>query len=291
MGPIFINVDPTIVRLGHFSLRWYGLFIGLAIVAAFLVALREARRKGVAEDDVYGLGIWAVLGGILGARLLHVIDRWPDYAQDPTAILAIQNGGLAIYGAILGGVAAGAIYARRHGLSIGRMADLAAPAIVLGQAIGRIGCLINGDALGAPTNLPWGVVYLNPEAMAPNLGVAYHPTPAYEMIGDVLIFALLWRLRRRVKTEGVLFLVYLALYSTLKFAATLVRQEVVWLGGLQEAQLVSMAGGLVAVAVLIYLSRKPTLAVQSGMPSSGYGQERSRRPRGKGHPQGAQKGR
>ncbi|HEX2924222.1 MAG TPA: prolipoprotein diacylglyceryl transferase, partial [Chloroflexota bacterium] len=242
MGPIFVNVDPTIVRLGHFSLRWYGLFIGLAIVAAFLVALREAHRKGVAEDDVYGLGMWAVLGGLVGARLLHVIDRWPDYAQDPVSILYIQNGGLAIYGAILGGVAAGAVYSRRHGLSIGRMADLAAPAIVLGQAIGRIGCLINGDALGSPTNLPWGVAYLNPEAMAPSLGVAYHPTPAYEMIGDILIFALLWRLRHRVKAEGVLFLVYLALYSTLKFSVTLVRQEVVWLGGLQEAQLVSMAG-------------------------------------------------
>jgi phosphatidylglycerol:prolipoprotein diacylglycerol transferase len=157
------------------------------------------------------------------------------------------------------------------------MADLAAPAIILGQAIGRIGCLINGDALGAPTNLPWGVVYLNPEAMAPSLGVAYHPTPAYEMIGDVLIFALLWRLRGRLKTDGALFLVYLALYSTLKFTVTLLRQEVVWLGGLQEAQLVSMAGGLVAVALLIYLSRKPTLAAQPDMPSVGHGQERSSR--------------
>lgn len=256
VGPIFIDVDPTIVRLGHFSLRWYGLFIGLAIAAAFFVVLREARRKGVAEDDVYGLGMWAVVGGFVGARLLHVIDRWPEYAAQPAAILAIQNGGLAIFGGILGGVAAGAIYARRRGLPIARMADLAAPGLILAQAIGRIGCIINGDALGAPTDLPWGVAYLNPEAMAPSLGVAYHPTPAYEFVGDLLIFALLWALRGRLRVEGSLFLLYLALYSGLKFAVTLVRQEVVWFAGLQEAQLVSLLGGLAALGLLIYISRR-----------------------------------
>ncbi|MCL4371383.1 MAG: prolipoprotein diacylglyceryl transferase [Chloroflexi bacterium] len=264
VGPIFIDIDPTIARLGHYSLRWYGLFINLAIVAAFVVALREARRKGVAEDDVYGLGAWAVLGGFVGARLLHVIDRWPEYLAQPSAIFAIQNGGLAIYGAILGGVAAGALYARRHGLSIGRMADLAAPGIVLGQAIGRIGCLIQGDALGAPTSLPWGVVYLNPEAMAPSLGVAYHPTPAYELIGDILIFAMLWGLRKRLKTEGALFLMYLTLYSTLKFTVTLVRQEVLWLAGLQEAQVVSLVGGLASLGLLIYLSKRQLREVDCG---------------------------
>lgn len=262
VGPIVIDVDPAIVQLGHFSLRWYGLFIGLAILAAFLVVLREARRKGVAEDDVYGLGVWAILGGIVGARLLHVLDRWPYYAAQPAAILAFQEGGLAIYGAILGGATAGALYARARGLSIARMADLVAPGLVLGQAVGRIGCLINGDALGAPTNLPWGVVYLNPGAMAPSLGVAYHPTPAYELVGDLLIFALLWRLRTSLKPEGTLFLVYLALYSALKFAVTFLRQEAPFIGGLQEAQVVSLAGGLAAVGLLVWLARRQPARVQ-----------------------------
>lgn len=268
VGPIVIDIDPIILRLGHFSLRWYGLFIGLAIAAAFYVALREARRKGVAEDDVFSLGSWGVLGGFVGARLFHVLDRWPDYADRPAAIFAVQDGGLAIYGAIIGGVAAGALYARRRGLSVGRMADVAAPGLILAQAIGRIGCIINGDALGAPTGQSWGLVYVNPGAMAPSLGVAYHANPVYEMVGDLLIFALLWRLRTRLKSDGALFLIYLSLYSALKFGVSFFRQEAVLLAGLQEAQLLSMAGGLVAVALLVLLSRTQPPAVEMAATSA-----------------------
>ncbi len=264
MGPIVINIDPIIVQVGHFTLRWYGLFIALAIVAGFSVALREARRKGVSEDDVYGVGMWGVLGGLVGARLFHVIDRWPYYITRPTAVFAIQDGGLAIYGAIIGGVVAGAIYARRRRISIPLMLDLTAPALLVGQAIGRIGCLINGDSLGPATNLPWGFVYVNPAALAPSLGVAYQPVPAYEMIGDLLILALIWRLRTRLKVKGALFLVYLTLYSILKFADTFLRHEVLFLGGFQEAQVLSMAGGIVAIGALIWLARRqPLLANES----------------------------
>ncbi len=267
MGPIVIDIDPVILRLGHFALRWYGLFIGLGIAAAFFVALREARRKGVAEDDVFSLGIWGVLGGFVGARLFHVVDRWPDYITRPTAIFAIQDGGLAIYGAIIGGLVAGIIYARRRGLSAPVMMDIAAPGLILAQAIGRIGCLINGDTVGAQTNLPWGTVYVNPDAMAPSLGVAYHPTAAYEMIGDLLIFSLLWRFRTRFRPDGVLFLVYLLLYSALKFGVTFLRREVLFLGGFQEAQVLSLAGGLVAVGMLIWLTRRSPVA--AGVPLLG----------------------
>ncbi len=259
MGPIVIDIDPVIFQVGHFALRWYGLFITAGIFVGFAVALREARRKGVAEDDVYGVGMWGVLGGLVGARLFHVIDRWPYYITHPAAAFAIQDGGLAIYGAIVGGVAAGAIYARRRGISIPLMLDLTAPALLIGQAIGRIGCLINGDSLGPATNLPWGFVYLNPAALAPSLGVAYQPVPAYELLGDLLIFALIWRLRTRLKVKGALFLVYLTLYSILKFGDTFLRHEVLFLGGFQEAQVLSMTGGIVAVGVLIWLARRQSL--------------------------------
>ncbi len=256
MGPIVIDVNPAILQVGHYSLRWYGVFIAVAILVAFAISLREARRRGISADDVYGVGTWGVVGGIVGARLLHVIDRWPEYAARPAAIFAFQEGGLAIYGAILGGVAAGALYARRRKLSVPRMADLAAPGLVLAQAIGRIGCIFNGDALGSPTDLPWGVAYLNPGAMVPALGVAYQPTPAYELIGDVLIFALLWRLRTRRMADGTLFSIYLLLYSALKFGVTFARQEVIFLAGMQEAQVVSAAGGIAAAGFLLWLRRR-----------------------------------
>jgi len=253
MGPIVIDIDPVIFHIGHFSVGWYGVSIAVAIVAAFSLGLREARRKGIPEDEIYSMGLWAVPAGLIGARLLHVIDKWSYYMANPLAALAIQDGGLAILGAILGGSIAGFGYARRRGLSLGRVADAAAPALILGQAIGRIGCTINGDAVGAPTDLPWGFVYINPGAMAPSLGQAYHPTQVYEMAWDLLVLGLLWWARGRIKVDGLLFLIYLSLYSAGKFTISFWRQEAPFLFGLQEAQVVALATIAFAVAMAVSL--------------------------------------
>ncbi len=251
MGPIIINIDPVIIGVGHFALRWYGASIMLGIVAAFIVSVREAKRKGLDPNEIYSLGMWAVLGGIVGARLFHVIDNWSYYSANPGSILALQQGGLAILGGILGGTAVGAVYIGRHGLPLGRVADAVAPGMILGQAIGRIGCIVNGDAVGAPTNLPWGFVYTNPGAMAPSLGDAYQPTQVYEMLWDLLVFGLLWWARGRIKLEGGLFLAYLGLYSAGKFLISFWRQEAPFLFGLQEAQAVALAT-IVVVAALAF---------------------------------------
>lgn len=255
MGPIVIAIDPVLFSLGHFQVRWYGLAIGLAIVVGFAVALREAGRKGLPEDQMYSLGMWAVLAAFLGARALHVVDNRQFYMANPAAILALQNGGLAILGGVLGGTAGGLLYARHKGMSVGKVADAAAPALILGQAIGRIGCTINGDAVGAPTDLPWGFVYLHPGAMAPTLGDAYHPTQVYEMLWDLGVFAFLWWARKRVRVDGALFLAYLSLYAAGKFAISAFRQEAVWFLGLQEAQVVSLLTIAVAVPLLVALTR------------------------------------
>src|SRR3990172_2410234 len=238
MGPIVIGLDPVIFRLGHFAVNWYGLFIAIGILAAFWLAGREGRRRGLDAEAISTLGLWGILGGIVGARLFHLIDNWPAYAANPSAIFALQNGGLAIWGGIVGGAVAGGLYARRRGLPLGAMADIAAPALIFGQAIGRVGCIVNGDSLGAPTALPWGFVYTNPAAKGPQLGVAFQPTPLYEMLGDLLILAALWKLRTRLRVPGQLFLLYIVLYAVNKFTVSLLRQEVVLIFGLQEAQLI-----------------------------------------------------
>ncbi|MHB1131586.1 MAG: prolipoprotein diacylglyceryl transferase [Chloroflexota bacterium] len=235
---------------------WYGIGIASAILVGFWLALREARRKGLPEDDVYNVGMWGVLAAFLGARLFHVIDNWAYYAANPSAILAVQNGGLAILGGILGGLAGGLLYARRRQLPLAKLLDAAAPALILGQAIGRIGCTINGDAVGAPTNLPWGFVYLNPGAMAPSLGQAYQPTQVYEMLWDLGVFALLWWARKRVRVDGALFLAYISLYSAGKFAISALRQEAIWFLGLQEAQIVSLLVLVIALPALWVLGAK-----------------------------------
>ncbi len=253
MGPIVIDIDPVLFSIGHFALRWYGLAIAAGIAAGLFVALREAKRKGLPEDEFFNLALWALLAAFVGARLFHVVDYWQFYLANPGAILNLQNGGLAIYGGILGGLAGGLLYARRQRLPIGKLLDAAAPALILGQAIGRIGCTINGDSVGAPTDLPWGFVYLNPGAMAPSLGTAYQPTQAYEMLWDLGVFAFLWWARKRVQPDGVLFLAYLSLYSVGKFVITTLRQETVIAFGLQQAQVVSLLTLAVTVPLLVAL--------------------------------------
>lgn len=234
-----IDIDPVIVHLGPLALSWYGLFVALAITVGLWLAFREARRKGLPLDEIESLAFWVFAGGIVGARALHVIDRWDLYAAQPHMVVAIWNGGLAIVGAVLGGTLAGVLVAWRRGLPVLRISDAAAPAVVLGQAIGRFACLFTGDAVGRPTS-GFGVTYLHPSAMAPQLGVAYEPIFLYEMGWDLGVFAVLWWLRARLRIDGQLFAAYLALYAVGKFALTFFRTETVWLAGLQEAQLLSI---------------------------------------------------
>lgn len=253
MGQIVITIDPAIVHLGPLALRWYGLAVLAGLLAGFWLAGREAQRKRLPEGLIADLAVWVIPGGLLGARLLHVIDRWPSYLANPAAALALTEGGLAIQGALLGGLLAGAVALRRRGLRVGPVVDAAAPGLLLGQAIGRIGCLVTGDAVGAPTTLPWGVVYTNPAALVPQLGVAYQPAFAYEALWDLAVLALLWRLRTRLRPDGAAFALYLMLYGAGKFLVSFARVEVVWLGGLQQAQVVA---ALLVLAGLAWLSTR-----------------------------------
>jgi phosphatidylglycerol:prolipoprotein diacylglycerol transferase len=248
---ITIDVDPVLLHMGPFSISWYAVAVLAGVIAAVWLTRRESRRKGIPSDAVMGIVPWVLLGGLLGARVLHVIDRWDFYASNPAQILAVQNGGLAILGAILGGSVAGGIAAWRAGLPVRRLFDAAAPGVVLGQAIGRFGCLVTGDALGPATGGGWGIIYRNPGAMSPELGVAYQPVFLYEQIWDLVVFAALWAMRRRLATDGQLFALYLGLYAIGKFALTFLRTEQVWLWGLQQAQLlalVALAGAVVWAA-------------------------------------------
>lgn len=250
MGPIVIDLDPVIGHLGPFALRWYGLAALAGLLAGLWLAGREAQRKRLPEGLMGDLALWVIPGGLIGARLLHVIDRWPTYLADPAAALAITEGGLAIQGALLGGFLAGAVVLWRRGLRIGPVVDAIAPGLLLGQAIGRLGCLVTVDAVGAPTSPPWGIVYTNPAAMAPQLGVAYQPAFAYEALWDLAALAVLWRARTRLRPDGAVFALYLVLYGTGKFLVSFARAELIWLGGLQQAQLLAAMLVLAGVAWL-----------------------------------------
>src|SRR5574338_212044 len=215
---ITINIDPVIFSIGHFMFRWYALIVITAITVGIWLAAREAERKGFKKEEIYDVAMWVIFPGILGARLFHVLDHWGhEYAANPIRALYIWEGGLAIWGAVVVGILAVAVIAWRRGWRLTRLLDAAVPGLVLAQAIGRVACIITGDAMGKPTNGPFGFAYTSPEAMVPTLVVNYTPMPVYEIIANLGIFALLWQLRKRDWPDGLLFLVYLTLYSLERF--------------------------------------------------------------------------
>lgn len=253
---IEIGIDPILFHIGSFTIGWHGILVVLAVMVGVAVAVWFARGAAIDRRIIYGVAPWAILGGMAGARLVHVLDYLDIYVNNPMAIIRFWEGGLSIFGAILGGTLAGAIYARVRGLPLGHLADLIAPGLILAQAVGRIGCTINGDAYGTPTSLPWAFVYTNPDAFAP-LGVPGHPVPVYEILWDLLVFAVIWRLRGRLRPEGSLFLVYLCLYSLGRFFLSFLRgAEQPVLGMLHQAHVIALLVLVIAVPLLIYRMRQ-----------------------------------
>ena len=259
MFQIEIGIDPIIAQLGPFALRWYSLAVMVAIVIAAVVTRRELTRRGIALRNFDTIAFWTVVGGILGARLFHVIDSPERFIENPAEIFAVWEGGLAIYGAVGGGFAALAIMSRTYRFPFRRVLDAIAPGLVLAQAFGRIGCITNGgDAWGAPTPWPFAFIYTNPDAtMIPRelLGVPTHPYAVYDMALNLVIFAVIWPLRKRLLPPGAIFAVFAALYAAGRFVISFVRQEKIWFWGLQEAQviaLIALGVSLVTLAWLLY---------------------------------------
>ena len=254
---ITISIDPIIFNIGHFALRWYSLIILMAIVVAIWLTAREAGRRGFKSEDICDAAIWIILGGLLGARLFHVLDHWSDeFALNPIRALYVWEGGLAIWGALVGGLVAGALIAWRRGWRFPKLLDAAAPGLVLAQAIGRIACVITGDAMGKPTSGPFGFAYTSPNALVPKLGVYYTPMPVYEIIVNLGIFILLWQFRKRTWADGKLFLVYLILYSLERFFLAFTSSYRIIAFGLTQSQIVAIFGFAIAVALLAWRPRK-----------------------------------
>jgi phosphatidylglycerol:prolipoprotein diacylglycerol transferase len=246
-----INWNP-ISYWGLVPINWYGLTMALGFLVGGYLVWRWAPKYRVPREKIEGLLLWIIVGTVVGARIYYVVQNdFESYVHEPWRIFAVWEGGLAFFGGLFGGIAAAYLYCRRAKLKFSHVADLFAPAIPIGAAIGRISCGLAGMDYGTPTSLPWGVIYKNPNSYAPIDGIPRHPDQYYELIGDLVIAGILIKLRGRLP-DGGLFLIYLILFSVLRFFIFFVRGSVEPVAfGLKNAQLTAIAILMVAVPLLI----------------------------------------
>ena len=233
------------------DIMWYGVLMASAMILCVFLALKEGKRVKISEDDILNLAIIAIPCGLLGARLYYVIFNWSWYSKHMSEILNFRGGGMAIHGALIGGILAGFIYTKIKKINFFKMADTVMIGIPLGQAIGRWGNFINVEAYGTKTNLPWRMgIY---EA---GKYIEVHPTFLYESIWDLGIFIFLWFFRKHKKYEGQLAIYYLILYSLGRFFIEGLRTDSLMIGPLRMAQVISITTIIVCLILHKILSKK-----------------------------------
>ncbi|XFA73613.1 prolipoprotein diacylglyceryl transferase [Thermosynechococcaceae cyanobacterium Okahandja] len=242
MLAVFQSPGATL-NLGILSLRWYGLLIALAVFIGIWLSQRLARQRQMDSDAIADVAIWLVIGAIPAARLYYVAFNWGYYQSHLEQVVQIWRGGIAIHGAILGGMAAMALFTYWHRMSFWQLADVIAPSLILGQAIGRWGNFFNSEAFGAPTDLPWKLyipVYQRPPDLLSE--AYYHPTFLYESLWNLGVFVLLLWLfgQPRYQKPGTLLLTYAIAYSLGRFWIEGLRLDSLMLGPLRIAQVVSL---------------------------------------------------
>lgn len=258
----FTSPGPILLDWGPLSIRWYGFLIASAVLIGVTLSQWLARRRHVDPDLLSDLAIWLVLAAIPSARLYYVLFQWQEYAQHPDQIIAIWKGGIAIHGAVIGGLIASLIFARIRRISFWQLADLVAPSLILGQAIGRWGNFFNSEAFGAPTDLPWKLyIPLERRPLGYEQYAYFHPTFLYESVWDFMVFASLiwlffWGLKHPSRLKiGTLFLVYLVGYSCGRFWIEGLRTDSLMLGPLRIAQVVSLIQITIGASGLLWLYR------------------------------------
>jgi phosphatidylglycerol:prolipoprotein diacylglycerol transferase len=249
---ITININPVAFTIGPFEVGWYGIMVALAVITLVVWALVSVKKGyGLTYNIVVNGALVGIPSGVIISRLLHVIDLWDYYVKNPGQI--IGGSGLTIWGAVLGAALGVWIYSRFSKISFGHLADVIVPGIILAQAIGRVGCTILGDDYGFPTSLPWGFVYTHPASPAnQNMGLTpTHPVVVYEIIFNLIVFGILVALRKKLKPDGSLFLVYLALYSVWRIGSDFLREGTDFLFGLHQAQIIGIVVLVICVVLLI----------------------------------------
>jgi phosphatidylglycerol:prolipoprotein diacylglycerol transferase len=225
------NPQPTILSFGFLNIYWYGMFVVTGTLVALAITMKLAKRAGLPTDKFFDLSFYTIIGGIIGARIYHILLELPYYIKNPLNIFKVWEGGLAIHGGIIAGLLIAFLYCRKNNLNFWLSAAIITPGMALGQAIGRWGNYFNQELFGKPTTLPWGIpinivnrpdIYISSEY--------FHPTFLYESLGNITIFLIMLFLVKKIinkknVTPQIAVLSYLALYSFLRFMTEFLRTD------------------------------------------------------------------
>jgi phosphatidylglycerol---prolipoprotein diacylglyceryl transferase len=265
-------MHPRLLTTPFFTIHTFGVLLAAAYVAAFWWLMREGRREHLDIDALSSLGFWAIAGAVIGAKALMILRDLPEYVSTPSAVLSSSVLASAgdFYGGFIGALVASALFFwRSPQLPFWQTADICGPAIALGQAIGRIGCLMAGDDYGRPTRMPWAVTFTDSDAAtiggAP-LGVPLHPVQAYEALVCALLFVSLIQLLRRKRFHGEVILAYTLLYAIARFVLEFFRGDAdrgFVLGWLSTSQFIAAILGPVAIVLLMANRRRQACSPRS----------------------------
>ncbi len=247
-------MHPIIIQFGSLAIRSYGVVLVIAFLVAFYLAKYDSKRINLNEKSMDSIANYLLLGGLIGARLYYGLFYDPYYYfTKPWSLLFIWQGGLAVHGAIIGGILSLCIFSKRHSVEFLKLADLFAPFLLLGQAIGRIGCFLNGCCYGLPTEKPWGVIFAKDSLAYYQYGFkTLHPTQLYEFLLSLVGFVVLWVIRKDSPFRGFIFSLYLIYYGLIRFYISFFRSDSLYIWGtdLKIAHIVSLVLVLFGVTVL-----------------------------------------
>lgn len=239
---------PKLISIGWFTLPTYGVLVVTGLITGLYIASRLGEREGMKRDDIYNLGIYLALAGILGSKLALIVQEHSYYLRNPGELFSmptLQSGGV-FYGGLILAILVGLWYTRRREMPFLKTSDAFAPGIAIGHAIGRLGCFSAGCCWGLPTSLPWGVTFTNQyshDVVGVPLGVPLHPTQLYESAAEFAIFLFLYSHYHKKRVDGQMLGWYLVLYSTARFLVEFVRShvdEAMLFGKLSDAQALSL---------------------------------------------------
>lgn len=261
MNVLLSVIDPVAISIGPIKIYWYGIIIALAMLIGISLATKEAQKVGLEEDTMVDMALWAIPIGFIGARLYYVLFKWDYYIQNPSEIIAIWNGGIAIYGGLIAGGLAVYWFARRKKMMLTLLLDILAPSVLLAQSIGRWGNFINQEAHGGAVSRQFLETLYLPEFIIEQMninGTYYHPTFLYESLWSLLGFILLIILRNQkgLLRRGEVALSYVIWYSFGRFFIEGMRTDSLWIGDIMRAsQVLSLVLFISVIILLVYRRR------------------------------------